>query len=143
MSLSLALRGGSAAMLAAFVTGCASVEGCDPNAVGNVLTSAACDSGGYYTQRQTNLSANYDRISAAVEEERIAVSQANRRIRDAQAQQRITEAQARTLAGQVASVNSDVDRLARTGDPAAQAALLQKIEQRKQAINGYTDIVVF
>jgi hypothetical protein len=36
-----------------------------------------------------------------------------------------------------------VDRLARTGDPAAQAALLQKIEQRKQAINGYTDIVVF
>ena len=72
---------------AAGLAGCASVETCDPNAVGNVITSAMCDSGGYYAQRQGNLSANYDRIAAAVQEERIAISNANRRIREAQAAQ--------------------------------------------------------
>lgn len=144
MRHSLLLRGGSAAMLAALVSGCAaSVESCDPNQVGNVLQSYSCDSQGYYGQRQQNLSANLDRISAAVEEERIAISQANRRIRDAQAQQRITSAQAGALNRQVAAVNNDVNRLARTSDPASQAALLQKIEKQKAAINGYSDITVF
>lgn len=144
MSLSFALRGGSAALLAVVVSGCAaSVESCDPNAVGNVLQSYACDSQGVFDQRQATLSANYARISEAVEQERIAISQANRRIRDAQAGQRITEAQARALNSQVTAVNADVNRLARTSDPAQQQALLQKIQRQKAAINGYADITVF
>lgn len=125
------------------LAGCASIETCDPNAVGNVITSAMCDSGGYYAQRQGNLSANYDRIAAAVQEERIAISNANRRIREAQAAQQITAAEARSLNSQVAALNADVDRLARTGDPAQQQAMLKQIDQQKRAINGYTDITVF
>ena len=128
---------------AAGLAGCASVETCDPNAVGNVITSAMCDSGGYYAQRQGNLSANYDRIAAAVQEERIAISNANRRIREAQAAQQLTAAEARSLNSQVAALNADVDRLARTGDPAQQQAMRKQIDQQKRAINGYTDITVF
>ena len=136
-------RGAAALIVAAGLSGCASVESCDPNVVGNVVTSALCDSGGYYTQRQGNLSANYDRIAAAVQEERIAISNANRRIREAQAAQQITAAEARSLNSQVAALNADVDRLARTGDPAQQQAMLKQIDQQKRAINGYTDITVF
>ena len=83
-------RGAAALIVAAGLSGCASVESCDPNVVGNVVTSALCDSGGYYAQRQGNLSSNYDRIAAAVQEERIAISNANRRIREAEAAQQIT-----------------------------------------------------
>jgi hypothetical protein len=137
------LRPGAAILLAAGLAGCASVENCDPNAVGNVVTSALCDSGGYYAQRQGNLTANYDRIAAEVEQERIAISRANSRIRDAQAAQRITSAEARMLNGQIAALNSDVNRLARTSDPTQQAALRQQIDQRKKAINDYSDITVF
>ncbi|MCA8879444.1 MAG: hypothetical protein KDA73_05650 [Rhodobacteraceae bacterium] len=137
------LRPGAAILLAAGLAGCASVENCDPNSVGNVVTSALCDSGGYYAQRQGNLTANYDRISAEVERERIAISRANSRIREAQAAQQITAAEARTLNGQIAALNSDVNRLAKTSDPTQQAALRQQIDQRKNAINDYSDITVF
>jgi len=137
------LRTTLALLATAGLAGCASVETCDPNAVGNVLTSAMCDSGGYYAQRQGNLSANYDRIAAEVQQERIAISNANRRIREAQAAQQITAAEARGLNSQIAALNADVDRLARTGDPAQQQALMTEINQQKRAINGYTDITVF
>ena len=79
----------------------------------------------------------------AVQEERIAISNANRRIREAQAAQQITAAEARGLNSQIAALNADVDRLARTGDPAQQQAMLKQIDQQKRAINGYTDITVF
>ena len=136
-------RGAAALIVAAGLSGCASVESCDPNVVGNVVTSALCDSGGYYAQRQGNLSSNYDRIAAAVQEERIAISNANRRIREAEAAQQITAAEARSLNNQIAALNSDVNRLAKSGDPAQQQALMQQIDQRKKAINGYSDITVF
>ena len=143
MATHIRFRGGAALIVAAGLSGCASVDSCDPNVVGNVVTSALCDSGGYYEQRQGNLSSNYDRIAAAVQEERIAISNANRRIREAEAAQQITAAEARSLNTQIAALNSDVNRLAKTGDPAQQQALMRQIDQRKMAINGYSDITVF
>ena len=140
MTLPTLLRGAAAVALLGALGGCAtSVETCDPNVVNNVLTSAACANDGVYQERQSNLSANYDRIAGAVEDERIAISQANRRIRDAEAAQQITATQARSLSGQVNALNSDVDRYAATGDP----AVAQRIEARKAAINAYSDITVF
>lgn len=134
------LRGTAALALALALGGCAtSVESCDPNAVGNVFMSAACANAGSFDQRQANLSANYDRLAAAVRDERIAISQANRRIRDAEAAQAITAEQARSLNSQVTALNRDVDRYASTGDP----ALAARIEAQKQAINDYSHVTLF
>lgn len=126
-------------------SGCASIETCDPNAVNNVVTAGFCGSGDddYYAQRRENLRANSARLNAAVEEERIALSKATSRIRQAQAEQRITDAQAQALNGQIAAMHADVDRLARTNDPAEAAALQQQIDRQKAAINGYADLPVF
>lgn len=139
----LRIGGGLAALL--MMGGCMSVESCDPSQVNNVVSSAMCQGGGYYDQRQANMGANLNTMTAAVEAERIAISQANSRIRTAEAQNRITAAEARSLDNQLAALNADVDRLARSGgqSAASQQAIRARIEARKQAINEYTDIVVF
>lgn len=137
------LRIGSGLAALLMTAGCMSVESCDPSQVNNVVSSAMCQ--GYYDQRQANMGANLNTMTAAVEAERIAISQANSRIRTAEAQNRITAAEARSLDNQLAALNADVDRLARSGgqSAASQQAIRARIEARKQAINEYTDIVVF
>ncbi|MEE2950483.1 MAG: hypothetical protein VYD57_04405 [Pseudomonadota bacterium] len=123
--------------------GCASVESCDPNQVGFVLASAACNSGGHFAQRARNLDQNRNRIGQAVERERIAVAQAESRIRNAVAQQRISQAQARAIRGQVASLNRDINRLRSTQSGPQTAAVRRDIARKKQAINEFATIAVF
>ena len=117
---------------------------CDPNAVGNVLTSAACSQQGVFDQRRANLSGNLNTLLAEVERERIAISRANTRIRELQAQQRLTAAQSQTLNREIAALNGDVNRLsASSNNPSQAAALRSQIAQRKAAINSYATVAVF
>ena len=61
----LRIGGGLAALL--MMGGCMSVESCDPSQVNNVVSSAMCQGGGYYDQRQANMGANLNTMTAAVE----------------------------------------------------------------------------
>lgn len=140
----LILRG-SIVLMPLMVSACVvDTASCDPNAVGNVLTSAACSNQGMFDQRRANIGSNLNTMLAEVERERIAISQANSRIRDLQAQQRLSETQSRTLNREIAALNSDVNRLSTSGgNPAQTAQLRQQIAQRKAAINSYANVAVF
>jgi chromosome segregation ATPase len=117
---------------------------CDPNQVGNVITSAACSNEGQFRARQENLASNLGTISAEVERERIAISEANSRIRALQREQRITSEQAAQINREIAALNSDVDRLSRAGsDPTQAAQIRARIDSRQAAINQFADIAVF
>ena len=95
---------------------------CDPNQLGNVLTSAMRSRQGQFDARQANLGGNLDTILAEVERERIAISRANTRLRQLRAEQRLSSAQASQISREIAALDADVNRLPRTsGNPAAAA----------------------
>lgn len=117
---------------------------CDPNQVGNVITSAMCSNQGQFQQRHANLGANLDTILAEVENERMAISRANGRIRDLQAQQRLTQSQSVAVNREMAALDSDVNRLSRSASNPTEAAMLRsRIQQRKAAVNSYANVAVF
>lgn len=117
---------------------------CDPNAVGSVLTSAACSQQGQFTQRQRNIQQNTGTLFAEVERERMALSVANTRIRQLQSQQALTQGQARAVSQQIVQLNGDIDRLANPRNSPVQSAQLRgQIAQRKAAVNGMAGMAVF
>lgn len=135
---------GAAILAPVILAGCAvDPASCDPNVVGNVLTSATCSQQGAFDQRQRSIEGNSRVIFAEIERERIAISNANNRIRQLQAQQQLSASQSSALNRQIAMLNSDVGRLASTGNPQQQAQLRGRIAARKAAINSYAGAAVF
>lgn len=126
------------------IAGCTvDTASCNPNTVGNVLTSASCSSQGMFDQRRANLGGNLNTILAEVESERMAISRANSKVRDLQAQQRLSQSQSSSISREIAAMNADVNRLAASGNPAQQAQLRQQVAQRKAAVNAYANTAVF
>lgn len=124
------------------LSACVDAEDCDPNAVGNVVTSAFCSGQGQFDQRISNLQLNADTIATEVQNERLAVVSANTRIRSLQAEERLTADQVARLNDEIAALQSDLNRLAQTRDPATAAALRERIRARKAAINAIADVTV-
>jgi SMC interacting uncharacterized protein involved in chromosome segregation len=82
-------------------------------------------------------------VSAEVEGERLALSAANTRIRELQAEQRISASQVALINREVAALQNDLNRLARTdGNTSQAAALREQVAKRKAAINAITNLAV-
>lgn len=121
-------------------SGCLDASDCDPNAVGNVLTSAMCNDA--FGQRIDNLGRNEGTLLAEIERERIAVSRATTRVRELQAQQRLSASQAADINRQIDALNRDINRLSQTSNPQQADALRVQIERRKDAINAFANVAV-
>jgi SMC interacting uncharacterized protein involved in chromosome segregation len=125
------------------LSACVTAEDCDPNRVGNVLTSGICSNQRQFDARIANLESNSAMVSAEVEGERLALSAANTRIRELQAEQRISASQVALINREVAALQNDLNRLARTdGNTSQAAALREQVAKRKAAMNAIANLAV-
>lgn len=125
------------------LAGCMDAQSCDPNTVGNVLSSAACSSGGHFEARQAHLRVDLAKVEAEVTRERTRLAKVRGAIRQAEAEGRLTAAQQANIDREMAALSGAVDTLARTADPARAARTRAEIQERQARINGYMNLAVF